>query len=269
VSGDAVEGGVVDAAIVVRDADGAERTLTDGAAFRSAPAFSPDGATLAYVGDGGLSVVDLAGRSERLAPCRPPACLGFGPPAWSPDGGAIALGMLGERTHGLALVDVNDPTPSVLATEPVDGKPAWSPDGTELAFASGNRIVVVDAGDGDVVSSTGFPGRLDGDIAWSPDGATFAVDGTVNGETGIFLVRSAGSGPPELLSSCPDDGCTDLDPAWSPDGTVIVFTRGSCDLPGGDCFTGDLFVVEAAGGVPEPLVTGPTLDCCASWGTEP
>ena len=44
VTAEAAHGDVADASIVVRDAEGPERTLTGDGTFRSAPAFSPDGA---------------------------------------------------------------------------------------------------------------------------------------------------------------------------------------------------------------------------------
>ena len=262
----AVEGAPVTAELVVRAASGGERTVVRDAAYRAAPAWSPDGRSLAYVGDGALSVVVDGGDPEPILSCRPPSCMGLGAPAWSPDGSALAFGRLGASGDGLAVFTLGEREPQIVADVVVDGQPSWSPDGSSIAVASSDRIVVLDAGSGSVTGSVRFPGRLGDRVSWSPDGLAFAVDGTAAGARGVFKLPATG-GDPTLLSECPDDGCTDIDPTWSADGSRVVFTRARCDLPGGDCFTGDLYVVPAAGGAAEPLVVGPELDCCAASGS--
>jgi Tol biopolymer transport system component len=257
------EGMPAAAEVVVRDATGDVRTVADAAAYRTPPAWSPDGRTLAYVGDAGIFTVGEGDGPTRTVACRPPSCMGLGAPTWSPGGDAIAFGWLGASGDGLAVLDLSDREPQIVADVVVDGQPSWSPDGSSIALASSDRIVVVDAQHGDVTSSTAFPGRLGDRVSWSPDGRTFVVDGSSGGDTGVFAVPVEG-GDPTLLSSCDDDGCTDLDPTWTADGTHVVFTRAWCDLPGGDCFTGDLYVVPADGGDAEPLVATPDLDCCAA-----
>jgi Tol biopolymer transport system component len=250
---------------MVQGPGGEPSVVADGLVSRTPPAWSPDGRSLAYLVDGGLVVGTLDGTASRVAACRPPACLGLGGPAWSPDGDAIAFGVSGDRGDVLALVDAGGATRMQILTDlVVEGAPAWSPDGGRIAVPSGDRIVVVDADDGSVATSIAFDGDLGERISWSPDGTTFAVAGRSDGETGVFLVPADG-GPATLLTACQDEACVDLDPAWSPDGTEVVFTRGRCDVPGGDCFTGDVFAIAVAGGEPIPLVDGPELDCCGAW----
>ena len=251
--------------LIVEGPEGEPFVLDEGLVARTPPAWSPDGTSLAYLADGGLVVGTLDGRSSRIASCRPPACLGFGPPAWSPDGSAIAFGWSGERGDTLAVVDPDGTSERVVAELVVEGTPAWSPDGRLLAVPSAGRIVVLDAGDGSVTSSIGFPGDLGERLSWSPDGETFVVAGRSDGETGVFLVPVAEGAAPSLLTACPDTACVDLDPSWSPDGSRVVFTRGRCDVPGGDCFTGDLHALPPAGGEPVVVVGGPDLDCCGAW----
>jgi Tol biopolymer transport system component len=263
--GAAQEGTPAAAEIVVRRASGEERVVAGDAAYRAAPAWSPDGRSLAYVGVGGLSIV-ADGAAEPILPCRPPACLGVGAPAWSPDGSALAFGWLGSSGDGLAVLDVGEREPEIVADLVVDGQPSWSPDGTSIAVVSSDRIVVLDVELGNVTRSLRFPGRLGDRVSWSPDGRSFVVDGSAGGQTGVFTLSSTG-GDPTLLSGCPDDGCADIDPTWSINGSHVVFTRARCDLPGGDCFTGDLYVVPVDGGAAEPLVAGPGLECCAASGS--
>lgn len=258
-----VDGAPATASIVVRATDGTTRVVARDATYATPPAWSPDGGSLAFVASGSLSVWRPGEGVEPVLACVPPACLGLGPPAWSPDGSTVAFAVIGDGGDGLVVTDVGDPELDVVVDVVADGPPTWSPDGTSIAIASGDRIVLVDARDGSITSSVAFRGRLGDRVAWSPDGTTFAVDGTSDGASGIFLVPIDG-GAPLLLSACSDDGCTDLDPTWTADGRGVVFTRARCDLPGGDCSTGDLFVVEASGGAARPLVTDRALDCCAA-----
>lgn len=249
---------------IVVDGNGGVDVIDPDVAYHSAPAWSPDGRSLAYVDDGRLVVVRNGSRPERAFTCRPPTCLGIGPPSWSPAESAVAFGLIGERAEGLAVLELGARRPEVLPGLGVEGPPAWSPDGTTFAVPAGDRIDLVDRADGTTVRSVAFPGRLGAGVAWSPLGDALAVEATSDGTTGLWLVPIDG-GPSTLLTSCPDDGCTDIDPAWSPDGRRLAFTRARCDLPGGDCSTGDLFVLDVDGGAAEPLVTGAPLDCCAAW----
>jgi Tol biopolymer transport system component len=97
------------------------------------PSWSPDGAWIAYAGDGGLSEVRSDGRARRLLLRSPVSS-----PAWSPDGGRIAFELqagatttiwgLAPRSHRLRRLGRYTGRPGPIA---------WSPDGRFIAFATG------------------------------------------------------------------------------------------------------------------------------------
>jgi Tol biopolymer transport system component len=97
------------------------------------PAWSPDGASIAFQRDEGIFVATGPGAETRVSYIANP-----GQPAWSPDGGSIAY------TAGHALYVL----PADRATEPRrlvsnllnPGPPSWSPDGTEVAVSSGGGV---------------------------------------------------------------------------------------------------------------------------------
>jgi Tol biopolymer transport system component len=246
------------------------RVLAEGASYRSAPSWSPEGRAFAYVGDHGIWVWRPAG-STLVASCHPSACSGSGPPAWSPSGSAIAFAGEREGLEGLFEVSAGGGQVRAIATDlTVRGAPAWSPDAASIAVIAvrggSAGIEILDARSGQVQEQITLPALEVGEaIAWSPDGAMFAIEAEGSSAGGIYLVARDGSDP-RLLSACPDDGCTDLAPAFSPDGRWLVFTRARCDEPGSDCFVGDVWVVAVDGGAAHAFTRGTDLDCCAAWG---
>jgi Tol biopolymer transport system component len=268
---DAGEGLVRFASLAVLRPDGRVRRLGAEASLRSAPAWSPDGGRLAFVGRDGLELLDPRGGERRLLiPCDPLACTGLGQPAWSPDGDAVAFFAEREGSVGLWAVPAAGGEPSLIAGGlDIVGAPSFAPDGGSIAVivdrGAADELVLLDPRDGAIQDRIAPEGlRLGETVAWSPDGATLAVAGRVDGAAeGVYLMAPDGSGV-RLLTSCPDDGCVDVSPAWSPDGVTVVFTRGRCDRPGGDCFEGDLLAIPATGGRARVLTEG-ALDCCAAW----
>ena len=268
------DGQVPEAMLRLLDPDGTiGSVLVEGAAYRSAPTWSPDGKSLATVGPGGLFLWTEGAGVTTLAGCPPASCDGYGPPAWSPDGSAIAFAGSRGGTEGIFTVAAGGGKPELLAGDlSLRGSPAWSPAGDSIAVIEQRggpaRILLVDPASGETRSEVDVPDLQIGEaVAWSPDGAWLAVEGrrtTAPHESGIFLIRPDGSGL-ELLTACPDDGCTDLAPSWSPDARSVAFTRGRCDEPGSDCFVGDVWIVRVADGRARPLTQGDPLDCCTAW----
>jgi hypothetical protein len=130
------------------------------------PAYSPDGARIAFMRQDGplytVHVMDATlGEAAGLATLVPASNVSYQDLAWSPDGRWIAARRttLGDQAD-IVLIDARGSSyPMVEVTTDLanDRHPAWSADGTQLAFSS-NR-----AGNYDVYIATGFLPDADGD----------------------------------------------------------------------------------------------------------
>jgi Tol biopolymer transport system component len=214
--------------VIVLDHD-RERDLGPGAA----PAWSPDGSRIAFLWDFGQGQVSLylvnrdgTGR-QRLATVG--GFMGMGPPAWSREGSAIALGT---GSQGIVIYHLSDGSISRLVYRAgcLDLDPAWSPTDDRLAYVAmcdrgipGSGIHV--RGSQDEVIVRPAPRASYRSLAWSPRGDVIAFKRTVvpatgPGENHLFLVAPDGSGLRDLTG---DPEVQDGDPSWSPDGSRLVF----------------------------------------------
>jgi len=151
--------------------------LNDPVRNETSPAFSPDGAWIAFHEsdtDGGIFVAGATGESVRRL-----TDSGFHP-AWSPDGRQVAFtteeindpaSRLGEAT--LYVVDAGGGSPRRL----VDGdaaQPSWSPSGDRIVYWAnirGQRDLFTVSLSGGVRVPLTDDASIDWSPAWSPDGA--------------------------------------------------------------------------------------------------
>jgi TolB protein len=221
--------------------------LTSDGLLKQRPAWSPDGATLAFTRHQGATIFLFLraadGTERRLTSRTDPefdAC-------WSPDGKRLAF-TLDKTVPNQGYMDVYTIGVDGEGLEPVlttGGKlsheewPTWSPDGQWIALTStrdGNQeVYAVRLSDKQARRLTSDP-AIDAHPAWSPDGKRLAFATNRWGDLEIAVMNIDGT---NLLRLTDSRGLDDY-PTWSPDGKRLVFTSNrdgnfeiyTCD-PGG------------------------------------
>ena len=212
------------------------------------PAWSPDGAHLAFVGWGlltqptglvaasfGIYTVGADGADLRRLTDT------VSEPSWSPDGQRIAFAKPDGDDVALYTMSADGSDPKRVTTitgwHPQYGEPdparawienvAWSPDGSRILYTCGWICVV--SVDGKPVNATPLRGNI---AAWSPDGSRIAV-AEVSRSGGTFV---------DVRSMAPDG--SDMRSLPTPGATVTTIGRAPPDGPGSNpCTAG--FVVAA------------------------
>ncbi len=197
---------------------------TDSVVWNSGPAWSPDGASLAFIRetvsppDCGIYIARADGSPvHRVAD-------GCGRPAWSPDGTKLAYAEYSDTIYVVNADGSNVRPLFALGPGRSVSDPTWSPDGTQLAFtgwdeSTGLCIFVMNA-DGSGAVCLGDTRGSSLDPAWSPDGSQLAFARLDEFSHGIWLINPNGSGATNLTNA---DQNYFLTPAWSPDGSRLVF----------------------------------------------
>jgi Tol biopolymer transport system component/imidazolonepropionase-like amidohydrolase len=207
--------------------------LTDDAAVEQDPAFSPDGATLAFVSDRSgtfdIWLRDMDGGNERQLTDLPGAEL---QPSFSPDGTRLAFLDQDGRVQAVEIASGEVATLHPALHMP--GRPTWSPDGTRVAVAAltpysdrfregRNEFLLISLTDDDHRRVTPMPHRslgtrsYDGPV-WSPDGSMLAF--TAASRLWVTDVTAAGdpTGEPRRLTDEVADS-----PSWTGDSGALVY----------------------------------------------
>jgi dipeptidyl aminopeptidase/acylaminoacyl peptidase len=193
------------------------------------PAWSPDGARVAFQQDPGLhpeiwtanadgtNLLQLTGNSDDDRH-----------PAWSPDGTKIVFAS--DRAAGTTLSDLYvmnaDGTGQVAITNSPsvdETHPAWSPDGTKIAFSRDGDIATV-APDGTGLVPLTATEQIEFEPDWSPDGARIVYRSGVNADDEIWRMNADGSGVTNISNT---GAAVEERPVWSPAGNRIAFVKGA------------------------------------------
>jgi TolB protein len=215
--------------VINGDGSGTTVTVTAG----SAPAWSPDGAKVAYVGPfntaGGLMCTFGAGLwvanadgSGTPTPLLPAGdCDTASAPAWSPDGSQIAFADAPlSQTAGIDVVSPSGSTPTPLTPAGSgDGHPDWSPDGKSIAFdrqamcnggACSNVLVMSSTGANPVQLTPGGQRIFAQEPSFSPDGTQIAFATGLGTALNIWTMATNGSSTKQLTT-----GGTTSEPQWA------------------------------------------------------
>ena len=221
--------------IYLASPDGTEiRRLTTATQSELTPAWSPDGARLAFTGDDGNTYVINRDGSNMI---RIPT--GGGWPSWSPDGRRLLIA----TENGLRIVAADgsgqneteielDLNRLTGVSEGVGGpwEPSWSPDGSRIAFSAWTGydferafVANIDGSSGGTFFRMGNVFWSECGPEWSPDGRQIALLTMVHGIVVVDMEYGTATSIFSPGTTCWDGTYNRV--AWSPDGKMLAITK--------------------------------------------
>ena len=193
------------------------------------PAWSPDGARVAFQQDPGLHPeiwtakadgTDLRQLTSNSDDDRHPG--------WSPDGTRIVFAS--DRAAGTSLSDLyvmnaDGTGQAALTNTPTvdEDYPSWSPDGTKIVFSRDGDIATV-AADGTGLVPLTATEQTEFEPDWSPDGTRIVYRSGINANDEIWRMNADGSGVTNISNT---GAAVEERPVWSPAGDRIAFVKGA------------------------------------------
>jgi TolB protein len=256
--------------VLMMDFDGyGARSVTKNDSINILPAFSPNGAQIAFTsymrGSPDIYVTSTSGstRARKLA-----AFNGMNTgAAYSPDGSKLAVTLSKDGNAEIYLLDAN--TGAILKrltdNRYIDTSPAWSPDGAEIAFVSnregGPQIFVMRA-DGSGQRRVSTVGNWNQTPSWCPRQRTRIIAYTARDDASSrFDIVTIDLQQGGRMTRITQGQGNNEEPTWSPNGRVIAFTS---NRPGG----AGIYLANADGSGEQHIVykgSGTSAD----WGPAP
>ena len=161
------------------------RAIGDRSLSRIDPAWSPDGAWIAFHGfppwedptagynreAAGLYVIRPDGRGQTPLVEGSGGSFIYRKPQWLPDPeqSVLAYAIGNPSAYDIATFDLDSMSQTVISDEPAaELWPAWSPDGSALAWGTSDAKIRIARQDGTIVRT--LPADVDYELVWSPDG---------------------------------------------------------------------------------------------------
>lgn len=210
--------------LIVADSDGYnDQTILKHNEPIMSPAWSPDGAHLAYVsfetGHAAVFVQSLLTNQRKLVANFPGS---NSAPAWSPDGNTLAVVMTHDGSSQIYLMRPDGSNiRRITFSGAIDTEPNFSPDGHSLLFTSdrgGSAQVYMMPVEGGAAQRLTFADGNSFSPRYSPDGKSF-VFAHLTGGRFYIAVQDFQTGQMETLT----EGGWEKKPSFAPNGKIILF----------------------------------------------